>query len=82
MGRRIHMCMDIQGFLDNHKKKPLSWFDGLAKKEDGTPATGAEYLAYLQGELSKGYKVVPIGDCDDFDFQTGCRGHEHKEGQG
>ena len=80
MATHFHLSMDIEGFLENYKDKPLSWFDGIAKKDDGSRATGAEYLAYLQSHLEQGHRVVPMNNCPDFDYQTGCPGHEIQEG--
>lgn len=75
MTTMAHMCLDIEGFLDTYKDKPLTFFNGMAKKEDGSKATGAEYIAYLQNHLAQGHKVVPFGNCPDFDYETGCPGH-------
>lgn len=30
----------------------------------------------LQWHLNKGHRVIPIGHCPDFDYQTGCPGHD------
>lgn len=29
----------------------------------------------LCDELAKGRRVLPLGECDNFDYQTGCQGH-------
>jgi len=29
--------------------------------------------------LSEGKEVIPIGQCDDWDYKTGCRGHKQDE---
>lgn len=58
---------------------PLRQFEGLFKKDDGTLMTAREARAALLDELSKGHEVIPIGECDNFDYKTGCRGHEMQE---
>lgn len=27
-------------------------------------------------KLAAGHEVIPVGDCDNFDFKEGCQGHE------
>ncbi len=71
-GRTIHCCLDIRGALRQPKKKLGLMFitDG------GRRATWFEAQETLFNALSRGHKVLPIGDpCDGFDYQTGCPGH-------
>ena len=44
--------------------------------------TPDEVKRALLAELEKGHAVIPMGKCDNFDFKTGCRGHEVPEPQG
>jgi hypothetical protein len=67
----IHMCMDIRGAIKN---KAFSGFTN----DDGSPATREQALEYLMDELAKGHDVIPLGECDNFDFKKGCLGHEDK----
>lgn len=76
---KFHCCLDIQGFLEMNKERPLSFFNGMAK-EDGKPLSGPEFIANLQNHLNQGHKVIPIGHCDDFDYRTGCPGHPDEGG--
>lgn len=37
----------------------------------------SEVVAVLISELKQGHAVIPIGQCDNFDYSGGgCRGHE------
>ena len=45
--------------------------------EDGRPMTVEETKAVLLDELEQGHTVIPYGDCDNFDYKTGCMGHEN-----
>jgi hypothetical protein len=67
------MCIDIKGILKNKmgKKSLKGFFD----KENGKPCTHNEAMDYLLDCLSKGWSVIPMGKCDNFDYQTGCKGH-------
>ena len=69
------MCLDIRGALNNLKGKRDSSLS-YASDDDGKPLTNAKFREMLYDELSKGYRVLPIGDCDNFDYQKGCRGHD------
>lgn len=65
---RVHMCMDIRGAIRNRS------FEGM-QHPDGTPMTAFEAENCLWELHANGVRVIPIGSCDDFDDQKGCRGH-------
>jgi len=75
--RRVHLCQSITGPLRNWK--PKDWKNALRwiNKGDGSKYASADELkgAFL-AELAKGHEVVPIGDCDNFDYKKGCQGHD------
>jgi len=77
MTRSYHMCLDIRGALLNWKNRD---FRTLFKHDDGRRMTAAEARLALMEELAKGRKVIPCGECSNFDYQTGCQGHETQEG--
>lgn len=67
-----HMCISVKGaLLHNKPRKMAGWMD----HEDGTPMTGKEVYAQFKKAEFEGKRVLPMGDCDNFDYQTGCRGH-------
>ena len=72
MGMTIHLCMDVQGFLENHV--PLSSYEGIFN-HDGRVMNAREARSYLLRELAAGHRVIPTIQCDNFDFQKGCLGH-------
>jgi hypothetical protein len=64
------MCVDIEGVL--------RWSDkNLAKlfTDDGVRRPGNYVRDWLRLQLAQGKRVLPVGDCDNFDYQTGCKGH-------
>lgn len=71
---RIHMCLDIAGALRNGN---LGYF----QHDDGRRMTDREAKDRLKLLQAKGWRVFPLGDCDNFDPQTGCKGHPCEEGQ-
>ncbi len=67
----MHCCLDIQGGINNAKMlKGAITVDG--KKLN----TVKEVRDFLNGQLSLGRRVLPMGDCDNFDYQKGCLGHD------
>lgn len=71
----MHMCLDIRGYLTNYRPHQMA---GMFRHDDGRPMSGDEAHAQLLEELSKGRRVLPVGACEGFDYQTGCPGHEEK----
>ncbi len=69
-----HMCVDITGAMKNAKM-----FVGNITVDGKTLQTEREVKIFLQSQLDLGRRVLPCGDCDNFDYQTGCKGHENKE---
>lgn len=70
--RQIHMCLCVRGALRWTGKNRLA---GLFTHPDGRECTAAEAKEYLKLCDWKGWRVIPMGDCDNFDYETGCRGH-------
>jgi hypothetical protein len=68
------MCADIRGMLENNTRK--NSLKGVLKDDDGRSLTHEEAREYLYDCLAKGWRVIPYGDCDNFDYKTGCKGHE------
>lgn len=73
-----HFDLDIRGTLRNLKGRKRN-AKSYANHDDGRPMTNAEFEEYLLDQLSKGRQVLPVGDCDNFDYQTGCRGHGNRK---
>ena len=70
----IHMCMSVRGALNWDKKTMKRNAKGF-KTNDGRPMTADQVREALMDELAKGHEVIPLGECDNFDFKTGCKGH-------
>ena len=45
------------------------------------PAEEADHESnsFLYSQLDMGRRVLPMGDCDNFDYQRGCMGHDVEE---
>jgi len=74
MSQIIHMHADIRGMLDHHRRKGS--LKGVFKNtETGIGLSDQEARDYLYDCLAKGWRVLPVDGCDNFDYQTGCKGH-------
>ncbi len=73
--KQHHMCADIQGLLRQSDKM----LHKLFKLDDGSKPTGQYAREFLKLKLAKGWKVFPMDGCDNFDPQTGCKGHAMPE---
>lgn len=74
MGKLIHCCLDIKGGIKNAR------FLCGSIEVDGKPLqTVPEVRQFLRDQLALGRKVLPMGDCDNFDYQKGCRGHYYPD---
>lgn len=72
-----HMSVNINGFLAAYKNKSMK---GLIIDDDGKYMSDGEVRLYLHNCQVKGWKKLPMGDCDGFDhFGGGCPGHESTE---
>lgn len=72
--RTFHCCLDISGGIKNAKM----WRDCI--RVDGRLLhTEREVKAFFREQQAMGRRVLPLGDCDNFDYQTGCKGHPMEE---
>ncbi len=74
--RRIHCCLDIQGGINNAKM-----LKGAITVDGKKLYTCKEVRDFLRGQLAIGRRVLPIGDCDNFDDEKGCLGHVIEESE-
>lgn len=74
--RTLHVCQSITGPLMRNTKRDWQKMMKYMKKGDGTPFRDADEIkAAFIDEALQGHEVIPIGDCDNFDYKKGCLGH-------
>lgn len=67
------MCLNIAGALrDNATLRSFT-------DSNGKPMPVEDVETALLAKLADGWRVYPMGDCDNFDPQTGCKGHPEPE---
>ena len=75
MKKTVHMCLNIEGVL----RWPDKELEGWIKDDNGNYLDGHNARLALKLEQARGRRVLPYGECEGFDYQTGCPGHEVKE---
>lgn len=78
MSRSYHLGLDVAGAIRNRH------FGGF-HDDQGRPFSKRRAEKELQYLLVKGVKMIPLCDpcdCPNFDNETGCPGHESREGEG
>lgn len=74
MKRTIHLCLSVRGALNQTKAEMKRMAPSIMI--DGKPLrTADEVRNFLLDELAQGHEVLPYGECDNFDWKTGCMGH-------
>ena len=74
MSRIVHVSLDVRGALRWSKRQMARMF---VKPSTGKYATANEVHEYLCEELAKGHEKLPLAkDCEEFDYKTGCPGHD------
>lgn len=63
-------CINIDGAIEN-----AQMLKGCITVDGRTLQTVAEIRAFLREQKKMGRRVLPVGDCDNFDYQKGCLGH-------
>jgi hypothetical protein len=73
--RKVHVCLSVRGAL-NQTKAEMKLMASSITVNGKQLKTADEVRNFLLDELSQGHEVLPIGECDNFDWKTGCKGHE------
>ncbi len=76
MAKMHHLCQSVEGALRLSPEEFAMQFQGVFSDDTGRVLSLTEAHAALEAERAMGHRVIPCGHCDNFDFQTGCQGHE------
>jgi len=80
MTKTFHLCTCVRGVLNWSDKELLKMYKGCITTAEGKVLqTVAEIRNAFYDELTKGHEVIPMTECDNFDFKKGCQGHEITE---
>lgn len=75
MSMTFHLCQSVRGALTNWTNRDWTKATKWITKNDNTSFTAFELKQAFLDELAKGHEVIPICECDNFDWKTGCKGH-------
>lgn len=80
MGNRIlHVCLSVRGALA-WSKSEMGRMARYITVDGKQLQSAGEVKEFLMDQLSQGHEVLPMADCDNFDWKTGCRGHSSEPG--
>lgn len=77
--KTMHMCQSVRGALSNYNtdRKLERAFKNCIKTDSGKVLqTAHEIREFFFDQLAQGREVLPLGECDNFDYKKGCLGHE------
>ncbi len=72
----VHCSLDISGAL----KRPQDWVNCITVNGKELK-TVEEVKTFFKEQQKLGRKVLPLGGCDNFDYETGCKGHKDETGK-
>jgi hypothetical protein len=77
MTRTIHMGLSVRGALRNGTYKPGngSLVGCFRDSDTGKLMNGEEIFEELCDHLEAGHRVIPMGDCNNWCWKDGCKGH-------
>lgn len=77
---KYHGRLNVRGFIRNNRYP--DGYRGVFRHDDGRSMTPDEAHDALLDELKKGREVIPLGECDNFDYAGGgCQGHPEAIGE-
>lgn len=72
-----HCCLSIDGAIKNAKD-----LKGCITLDNGrTLDTVKEIRDFMYQQKAMGREVLPVCDCDNFDYIKGCLGHKQEDEQ-
>lgn len=74
MRTQIHLSLSVEGAL----RAPAKFLKCFTDNQ-GREMTAKQVRAQLNLARFEGKKVIPMTPCDNFDYQTGCKGHVIEE---
>ena len=70
-----HCAIDIHGMLSKPNKREWKRLEKFATY-DGEKLSADDWKQMFRDRLNAGELMFPMGQCDNFDPVSGCRGHE------
>lgn len=75
MSTTHHFCQSIRGALHHWTQRDWARATKWIRKDDGSSYMPMELKNAMLEELAKGHGVLPVEECDNFDYKKGCLGH-------
>jgi hypothetical protein len=72
MGTIMHVGISVRGALSQSKRVLGRMFND---KKTGRRLSAEEAREQLYDFLAQGFEYIPMGECDNWDPKSGCKGH-------
>ena len=79
MSRMMHFAQDVRGALRNWDKRMMKRMASSIIVDGKRLKTADEVREFFMDCLASGKELLPMGDCEGFDYKTGCPGHEYPD---
>lgn len=76
MTTRVHMGFSVRGALNWDRRYAKRMLNCTYDKDGNRFPTVDAMRNALMDELAQGHEVLPMGDCDAWDYKKGCPGHK------
>lgn len=73
--RRVHLCGSVRGMLAWDDEFMRNMLPIITLNNGKHPQSTRELREALCDELVAGHEVLPVPECDNFDYKKGCLGH-------
>jgi hypothetical protein len=76
MSQTFHLCISVRWMLHWSNVEAKRNMRSITKSDGSHYLSVAEFRDALMDELARGHEVLPMGECEGFNYKTGCPGHE------
>lgn len=78
--KTYHLHVDIKGLFDELQGMSdfdffESWYSSMIDHV-GNKLSRDQALFFVSGQLALGHSKYPVAECNNFDYQKGCLGHD------
>lgn len=75
-----HMRISVRGSLRRSiRELEQAWSGAITDDAGKVLTTGLEIQSFFMDQLAQGREYLPMGECEGFDYKTGCPGHASNE---
>lgn len=78
-GQIIHFGISVRGVISSTNTELKDTHCKWITRKDGSRMTPDQLREAFRDLLSEGIETIPIGECSNWDYKKGCKGHPSGE---